>query len=123
MDRPLTFINEREPTPWILLIRLHTWLEYPIFDEQHIREIGCLLAESEIGRTIVKIDVVCELDRNLNNWFYFLRTSSTSSHLKEFNRKLFVNVILNKHLVVVPIHKINSTSDINLCNQHFILRL
>ena len=39
VDRPLTFVDERETAPGILLIGLDTTLEDPVFDQEHVRQV------------------------------------------------------------------------------------
>ena len=43
---PLAFVNQREATPRILLVRFDTTFEHPVLNHENVREVGRLLAEA-----------------------------------------------------------------------------
>ena len=124
MDRPLALVDEREAAPWVLLVGLHVRLEDPVLDQQHVCEVCSLLAEAKVCCTVVQVNVISQPDRNLHNRLGFTELSrSCSSDLKESDRELLMRAVFDQNLVMVAIHEVDSASNIDFSDQHFVLGL
>ena len=94
VDRPVALVYQGESAPWIALVGLDTALEHPIFNQKHVCQIGCLLTETEVSSSVIKLDVISQLDRNGQDWLNLIVASRSShitlSRIEQSNRELFL---------------------------------
>ena len=117
---PLRLVVEGKTAPCVALTGFDLRLEGPVLDQTKVGEVCCLLAEAQVGRPVVKTEVVRKLHVVSQQGFW--HTGWIVVHKKDA-KLLLLRVVLHNDRLSVAVHEVSPVTDIDLSKQLLLLCL